>query len=186
MSKLFNQIRDLVLSCQDVCIKDEHERVIQVGMGIGEGLYIMTNAIKKEVNSLYINEGCDMEFEIQESDEYILKTFWEVFEQMELEKQEKEARPKAIICPRCENEEHPKEARFCKICGLDIRPIKTQASLEELQELALPIKRYLENHYDPHCEVVISLDGIRLNRTEISLPAMHPDVKRMIDNVLDM
>lgn len=186
MNTLFNQIRELVLSCQDACIRDEHGRVTQVGMGLGDNLYIMTNAIEKGVNSLYINEGCDMEFEIQESDEYILKTFWEVFEQMKLEKQEKEARPKAIICPRCKNEEHRKEARFCKICGLDIRPLKSKVLSEELQDLASPIVQYLEKHYDPYCEVVIRADGIKLNRNEMSLPAMHPDVKRMIDNILDM
>ena len=186
MSKLFNQIRELVLDCQDTHIKDMNGNITHVGMRLGDDLYIITNNEEKEVNSLYIDKGGIKTCEIRELDGYILTALWEVFEQMKLEKQEKESRPKAIICPRCENEEHLKEARFCKICGLDIRAIKSQVLLEELQDLASPIIQYLEKHYDPYCEVVISADGIKLNRNEMSLPAMHPDVKRMIDNILDM
>lgn len=184
MNTLFNQIRELVLYCQDAHVKDLNGNITYVGMGLVDDLYIMTNIKEKEVNSLYIDKGGIKTYEIKESDEYVLTVLWEVFEQMELEKQKKESRPKVIICPRCENEDHPNGARFCKICGLDIRPIKSQVLLEELQELASPIVQNLEKHYDPHCEVVISSDGIKLNRTEISIPQIHPDAKR--NNILDM
>lgn len=29
--------------------------------------------------------------------------------------------PAPYLCPRCQNEEHPTGARFCMICGLEIK-----------------------------------------------------------------
>lgn len=37
---------------------------------------------------------------------------------------------------------------------------------EKLKELAKPLKEYLEENYDPHCNVVVSMDTVRIVRTE--------------------
>ena len=42
--------------------------------------------------------------------------------------------------------------------------------MEELKALCEPVIKYLEEKYNPHTELVISTDGIKLNETEIWIP----------------
>lgn len=37
---------------------------------------------------------------------------------------------------------------------------------DKIKELAKPLKEYLEEHYDPHCQVVVSMDTVKVIRTE--------------------
>lgn len=37
---------------------------------------------------------------------------------------------------------------------------------EKIKELAKPLKEYLEEHYDPHCNVVVNMDTVKIVRTE--------------------
>ena len=37
---------------------------------------------------------------------------------------------------------------------------------EKIKELATPLKKYLDEHYDPHCQVVVSVDTVKIVRTE--------------------
>lgn len=37
---------------------------------------------------------------------------------------------------------------------------------EKLKELAEPLKKYLEEHYDPHCQIVVSMDTLKIVRIE--------------------
>jgi intracellular sulfur oxidation DsrE/DsrF family protein len=43
-------------------------------------------------------------------------------------------------------------------------------NIKKLEELCRPIVNYLKENYNPHCEVVISQDAIRLVSTEIGIP----------------
>lgn len=54
--------------------------------------------------------------------------------------------------------------------------------LDQLQELALPLKEYLEKNYDPHCEVVVSFNGVKIIREEMYLPAekIHQPPERFV------
>ena len=37
---------------------------------------------------------------------------------------------------------------------------------EKIKELAAPLKKYLEERYDQHCYVVVSMDTVKIIRTE--------------------
>ena len=37
---------------------------------------------------------------------------------------------------------------------------------EKIKELTEPLKKYLEEQYDPHCHVVVSIDRVQIVRTE--------------------
>lgn len=41
---------------------------------------------------------------------------------------------------------------------------------QQLQELALPLKEYLEKNYDPHCVAIVRCDGVKIIRDEMYIP----------------
>ena len=41
---------------------------------------------------------------------------------------------------------------------------------KQLAEMAKPILEYLEKEYDPYCKVVISANGVFVERTDVGIP----------------
>lgn len=44
-----------------------------------------------------------------------------------------------------------------------------EVSEKEIQQLAEPLKKYLEENYDPHCSIVVSMDAVKIVRIEAQL-----------------
>lgn len=42
--------------------------------------------------------------------------------------------------------------------------------MDELLKISEPIIKYIEEHYDPYIKAVIDIDGVKLVRTELSVP----------------
>ena len=50
-----------------------------------------------------------------------------------------------------------------------------KTDFDVLQNLCEPVARYLHENYDPHTTVVITDDGVRLERTEMFVPIKNGD-----------
>ena len=37
---------------------------------------------------------------------------------------------------------------------------------KELENIAVPLKKYLKEHLDPHCSIVVDMDTVRVVRVE--------------------
>lgn len=42
---------------------------------------------------------------------------------------------------------------------------------EKLEELCKPLQVYLDSHYNPHTEIVVSFDGIEVKNTIMGMPS---------------
>lgn len=52
----------------------------------------------------------------------------------------------------------------------DIREIPTLSEVESLRDLCKPICEYINEHYDPHTQIIITDDHVKVTRDEIGIP----------------